>query len=1224
VTAAPLRRPARPALPAVLAALAALAALGSTAPGAGAQAVGPDSTVRADTSAIAPDTTSRPPFLPLPASADTAESAGPVPVAPLRTRTATRARRGGPYNVVADRLEGGRTALEGEVIMLIGNVTLSREGTVVKAHTGRYVKRDGTIYLTGGVDAVDGRTRINSLEAAYNEASDFLTLTGQVVVRDGDLVIHADNGSYDQSRGRAELWSRVRAVQGARTLTADRVIHLRDDEVVQARGRVVARDSTDKLTLTAEAVDYDRRRELAFAMPRPRLVQDPRDGKGATTVVGDTIVVDTRAKVATAIGRVEVTRDSLRAEAGRLVFDDREQRGVLTGAPRAWTDEVTVRGDTLEAFTRERALERLRVTSRGEIEYRAREGEEAGERSLLTADRIDAWLDREDEGVDSLYAVGNATNEYVGKPAPGRLAESNRTTGATVRLQFEGREVVRAIVTGEAKGTYRPDVAAGDTAAVRRETVEYGADRIVFEVPKDRIRLDQNAVLRYQDIALRAPEVVFDVEGQVLEARGNPQLEDRGDTLRGRALAYDLEGRRGVIYGARTRYQSGWYSGDRIRRLGDDVLDVSGASYSTCNLLDPHYAFRSDRMKIYLRDKIIARPVVFALKHIPLLALPFYVFPIRQERASGLLVPQIQFGFGGSSGGYIRNAGYYWAPNEYLDLTAAGDWYPQLSKWFMRGEARYKLLYRFEGQFQGSFSRDLGTNVVQTGWDFRGNHGQTLGENTSLTAQANFTSSADYTNDPDAGLPLANRVDRQLHSTAALSHRGRGWAASVIASRDENLDVVPTSTARLTRLREQLPSFSAVLTRRALGRAAGSPGGASSRAFLASTYLGANARFVNDRSISTFLRDSTVIDTTVAQQAYQQVVSLSDNRRLGFVNVGPTFQWTQVVYGRDATGKALSTGGTWNTGASASLTLYGTSRRGLGPVTSVRHVFNPSFSYNYQPEFERLRVRVPVADSFTTVNRFPGVGGIFLAASEQSFLGINLSNRFEAKVRSGDEEKTLTNLLAVDVSTAYDFLHERGSRGTPWQPISTSIRVNPPTLVAADASLLHDPIAGKVLRQARANLSLRFAGGGRAPAVADLPLAGNEAQTRRTADPLVPWAASIQFSYAGGRGALEGWEHREQANLVARVQPTPNWTLNYQNLVDLNRREIVYQEWSVTRNLHCWQAMFVRRFSGGVADYLFRISILERPEIFIDRGTTGIGTLGGLGNLGGIGETLAP
>ena len=101
---------------------------------------------------------------------------------PLKTRT----RRGGPYNVVADRLEGGRTAAEGEVITLIGNVTLSRAGTVVTSQMGRYVKREGTIYLTGGVHGVDGRTRIDAVEAAYNEENDFLTLTGSVVVRDGE------------------------------------------------------------------------------------------------------------------------------------------------------------------------------------------------------------------------------------------------------------------------------------------------------------------------------------------------------------------------------------------------------------------------------------------------------------------------------------------------------------------------------------------------------------------------------------------------------------------------------------------------------------------------------------------------------------------------------------------------------------------------------------------------------------------------------------------------------------------------------------------------------------------------------------------------------------------------------------------------------------------------------------------------------------------------------
>jgi hypothetical protein len=899
----------------------------------------------------------------------------------------------------------------------------------------------------------------------------------------------------------------------------------------------------------------------------------------------------------------------------------------LTGSPRAWTDEVTVRGDTLEAYTRERALDRLRVRQKGEIEYRAREGRDAGERSLLTAERIDVWFDPEDDGVDSLYAVGNAANEYVGRPAPGRIAETNRTTGATVRMQFHGKEVERAIVTGEAKGTYKAEAAVEDTAAAREPPVEYGADRIVFELPKDRIRLEENAVLHYRDITLRAPEVLFDVRKQVLEARGNPQLEDRGDTLRGRALAYDLESRRGIVFGARTRYQSGWYSGDRIRRLGEDVLDVGGARYSTCNLLEPHYAFRSDRMKIYLKDKIIARPVVFALKHIPLLALPFYVFPIRQDRTSGLLIPQIQFGFAGSSGGYVRNAGYYWAPNEYMDATVSGDWYPQVPRWILRGEGRYKLLYRFEGQMQGSISRQLDANE-QRNWDFRGSHLQTIDDNTSLTARANFTSSGDYTRDPVTGLPLANRVDRFLTSNFTLSHR-RSWASFNLAgTRQQDLDATPTLLGqRLPRLQEQLPTLSVSFPARTLGRRPGLSGGPSFLPALASTYVGLTARFVNDRTVSTLLRsaDTTLVDTTVTRRAYQHTLTLTDNRRLGFVNFGPSFRWTQVVYGTDATGKHLSSGGTWNTGANASFTLYGTSRRGIGPLTSVRHVFNPILSYTYQPEFSRLRVNVPVTDSTSTVvERFPGFAGIGLTGSPQSFLALNLSNRFEAKVRSGDGEKTLSNLLSVNVGSGYDFLHAEHDRRVAWQPIQTTIRVQPPNYVTADASLLHDPVEGKWLRQASASVALRFAGGGRAPAVAEIPLAGNEAQTRRPADPLVPWNLSLSVSYAGGRDLLEQWAHRENANIVARVQPTPNWSIHYFNQVDLNERRIVAQEWTVIRTLHCWQAQFVRRFSGGTADYYFKIGILDRPEIFIDRGTTGLGTVGGLGSLGGIGSALVP
>jgi hypothetical protein len=270
-------------------------------------------------------------------------------------------------------------------------------------------------------------------------------------------------------------------------------------------------------------------------------------------------------------------------------------------------------------------------------------------------------------------------------------------------------------------------------------------------------------------------------------------------------------------------------------------------------------------------------------------------------------------------------------------------------------------------------------------------------------------------------------------------------------------------------------------------------------------------------------------------------------------------------------------------------------------------------------------VQVPTSDTtFTTVNRFPPFGGIGLSGSRQSVVSINLVNRFEAKVKTEEGERALSNLMSVGVSTSYVFLHETRGRTTPWSPIQTTIRIQPPNYVSGDVSLRHDPAAAKAFRAMSASLSLRFAGGGRPPAVAAIPLAGNEAQTRGPQDMLVPWSLSTSLSYGASRNFLEEWTHSESANLVAQIQPTANWTVNYYNQIDLNERRIVAQEWAVTRTLHCWQAQFVRRFSGGSADYYFRIGILDRPEIFIDRGTSGLGTIGGLGSIGGIGSSLVP
>jgi len=262
---------------------------------------------------------------------------------------------------------------------------------------------------------------------------------------------------------------------------------------------------------------------------------------------------------------------------------------------------------------------------------------------------------------------------------------------------------------------------------------------------------------------------------------------------------------------------------------------------------------------------------------------------------------------------------------------------------------------------------------------------------------------------------------------------------------------------------------------------------------------------------------------------------------------------------------------------------------------------------------------VPTSDSTSIeIDRFGTVGGIGISGAQQSFVSFNVNNRFELKVRNGAGERTISNLLSVNLVTAYNFLYRKTLRTTPWQPITASIRIQPPNYVSGDLTLNYDTMFPKALRSATASLGLRFSGGGASIPVTRIPLAGNEAQTAPPQDPLIPWEVSLSFSHGGSRGAFDSWQHTEAANAVLGISPTPNWQLRYYNQVDLTGRRIVAQEYALTRTLHCWNFQFVRRFSGGTADYYFRIGINARPEIYLDRGTTGIGGLSGLSGLPGI------
>ena len=1166
--------------------------------------VAPDSTAAESTRVVAPAPVVAPVVAPAPRPVAPRPAAAPAPEP--------------PYRIEADRMTGGRGPT-GDVLFL-EQVTITRGRTRLQSERGRYERATGMVHVEGRVRMRDSSTTVTCDEASFSETQDRLDLRGNVVVVDRDARLQAPYGWYDRRTGKARLHGGVRGQERKQRLVAREAFYDRDSSTVIAIGDVIGDDDENRTRIEAQRVEYDRRSKVATATGAPLLRARDDDGH-ETRLRARLLRVGSESKVAEALDSVEVERDTLRARADYARFDDALGRGLLLGSPRAWDGETTISGDTLETVGRDRKLDRILVRGRAGIDYTgAREGTR-GDRSRLTGEQVEMYVTG--SRIDSLVATGQARNTYTAAAKPGKTPEDNLAEGDTILVFFKDKRIDRARVVGGATGAYRPPVAVDDTTAARLERITYQATGIVFEIPRNRIVLDGQARLLYRDLELSARRVEFDSRRNTLVAEGQPSLVEKGDEVEGQLMTYDMEQQVGTIYQATTQYERGLYHGKRIRKVSERELDVLGGSYSTCDLAEPHYHFSARWMKIYLKDKLVAKPVVFYVRNVPVLALPFYVFPIKPGRHSGFLFPQFEFGFNSTSGQFIRNAGYYWAPNDYFDFTGAGDYYAADPSWLLRGELNYKLLYRFEGRADVKFGHDERTG--RDDYTFSGTHQQTIGQRTRLSALGNFTSSRDFSTSGQSGQSFQQRFDRFLNSNLQLTHYADGLSLSAILDRRQDLDadddllgptgaLLPVGTVGRPSLTVYEPSLTVSLPQRTLGSYGVIKDNAVGRA-LKNTYLSLNARYLGYRTERAFvegvydtagvLTGSRIGRQRETRRAATSQFALSDSRRLlGWINFSPSVFGNAVVFDRDEQGKTVVPAAVWQSGVGVSTTLYRTLSTPIEGL-AFRHVVSPSVQVSYAPDFPGL--------SYTDENgilrpRFKGFADVNLNAGRRSTVGsFTLDQRLQAKLTRGERVTRLDNLLSWTTSGSYDFLWRENGRSHGLSALSSALRLQPPGWVNADANAIVDPYEGRPLRSLGYNVYTSFGnrGGGRPQAsrsAADSDRGvseGEEAQNEFRDN----WTVSLAYSSSGGYFG-SSWSSREALNAVFRYQLTEGWLFDYSAGYDLTDRRVQLQRFNLTRRIHCWDATFTRSFTpGGETEYYLRFGIREQREIYLERGT---------------------
>ena len=204
--------------------------------------------------------------------------------------------------------------------------------------------------------------------------------------------------------------------------------------------------------------------------------------------------------------------------------------------------------------------------------------------------------------------------------------------------------------------------------------------------------------------------------------------------------------KKGYISNVYTQQGDGFMQSERSKRTPDGTVYLEHAKYTTCDADHPHFYVALSRAKLRPGKETVSGPAHLVVCDVPLpLAIPYAFFPINKKYSSGFIMPS--YGDETNRGFYLREGGYYFALNDYMDFKALGEIYTKGS-WGLSGEMNYRKRYRYNGNFYISFLRTVEgeknmpdyavTKSLKVQWTH--SKDSKASPNTSFSARVNFAS----------------------------------------------------------------------------------------------------------------------------------------------------------------------------------------------------------------------------------------------------------------------------------------------------------------------------------------------------------------------------------------------------------------------------------------------------------------------------------------------------
>lgn len=607
------------------------------------------------------------------------------------------------------------------------------------------------------------------------------------------------------------------------------------------------------------------------------------------------------------------------------------------------------------------------------------------------------------------------------------------------------------------------------------EPVSYSAkDSITFDYTNSRAHLFGGSQVNYQNLQLTADDISLSLDSSLVHASGRP---DSTGAIQGKPLfkqgedeyepdriSYNFKTRKAFISNVYTQEGEGFMQSREGKRDSSGVMYVQNGKYTTCDAEHPHFYVSLTRAKMHPGKNVIFGPAYLVVEDVPLpLAIPYGFFPFSSSYKSGFIMPT--YGDETTRGFYLRDGGYYFAINDKVDLKVLGEFYTKGS-WGLSAQTNYKKRYRFGGNFYFSYQntkegeKNMPDYSVSKSFKLTWSHRQDAKANPTQTfsASVNFATSSYERNN------LTSMYNPESYTqstrTSSVSYSKSFSKVGLTLSGTFNL----SQNMRDSSISVTLPTLSISQSRFNPFKRKKAAGQERWYEKIAMSYTGTLANSINTKEDKLF-HSSLVKDWRNGMR--HQVPISAFFSVLNYINVTPSFTFTDRMY----THKVMQGWDTerqdvqrdtvygfynvynYNMSISANTKLYGMYRPmpwfGGKKIAAIRHVFTPTVSFSYAPDFSQSRfgfydsyVKTDANGNVSTV-RYSPFSGMMYGTVGQGMTGsvtMDVANNIEMKVRT-DKDSTGYRKISLIDELGGSLSYNMAAKRRPWSDLNLRARI---------------------------------------------------------------------------------------------------------------------------------------------------------------------------------------